>query len=86
MKYIKLFEDFSTNEGKMQKIEKNYGKVEVSDKGIVKSIVGYDGKKIGEVYIDGEIYRFNTKYKTYNSTTKNELLTDKDLDSVEIDY
>lgn len=85
MKNIKSFSEFMLNESKVKKIEKNYGVVEVSDNGVVKSVVDYNGKKVGELYVDEKMYRYNTKYKTYNSVSNNDLLTDKDLDSVELD-
>lgn len=50
------------------------GMVDYSKDGYVKAIRGIDGKLVKEVNVDGEMYRYNPVYRTYNSVIGNELL------------
>lgn len=50
------------------------GMVDYSKDGYVKAIRGFDGKIIKEVKVGDDVYKYNSVYKTYNSTKNNELL------------
>jgi hypothetical protein len=50
------------------------GMVDYSKDGYVKAIRSIDGKLVKEIKVGDDIYRYNSLYKTYNSTKNNELL------------
>lgn len=82
---IDRFDDWAMNyTGQNESINESYAKsggyvVKHSKDGYVKSIPNDKNKRAKEVTVDGEVYRWNPVYKTYNSVKGNELLHKNDL-------
>ncbi len=54
-------------------------KIETSKNGYITEIRDVNNNLISEIIIRGSLYKYNTKYKTYNSVARNELLHESSL-------
>ena len=64
--------------------EADNSNIEYSKDGYVKRALNAVGKTAKEINVDGNKYRYNSVYKTYNSIKGNELLNKSDIDKAKI--